>query len=383
MKLRSFVSPSGLVALVALLQIGFPETAEAKRKPTLTPIFTRTPTPTRTATARPTSTPTAAASTPTPTPSRTSTAAPTRTATRTPTVAAPTPTPTPGTGACTIFPADNPWNTDISSYPLHPNSAAYVNFIGSAKFLHPDFGTFYNGEPIGIPYVVVPGTQPRVAVAFQYADESDPGPYPIPPNPPIEGGPDSTGDRHILMLGLDRCELHELYYAWPPSSGPNPYTDRWWAGSGAYFDLRSNALRPDGWTSADAAGLPILPGLVRYDEVVQQGAINHALRFTVRQTQRGYIHPATHFASSSTDPSIPPMGLRMRMKASYSCAAYSSEVQVICTALKRYGMYLADNGSDWFVSGAHDPRWDDSRLGDLKRIPGSAFEAVDTGPILH
>ena len=383
MKLRSFVSLSGLVALVALLQIGFPEMAEAKRKPTLTPIFTRTPTPTRTATARPTSTPTAAASTPTPTPSRTSTAAPTRTATRTPTVAAPTPTPTSGSGACTIFPADNPWNSDNSGYPLHPNSAAYVNFIGSAKFLHPDFGTFYNGEPIGIPYVVVPATQPRVAVAFQYADESDPGPYPIPPNPPIEGGPDSTGDRHILMLGLDRCELHELYSAWPPGSGPNPYTDRWWAGSGAYFDLRSNALRPDGWTSADAAGLPILPGLVRYDDVIQQGAINHALRFTVRQTQRGYIHPATHFASSTTDPSIPPMGLRMRMKASYSCAAYSSEVQVICTALQRYGMYLADNGSDWFVSGAHDPRWDDSRLSDLKRIPGSAFEAVDTGPILH
>jgi hypothetical protein len=266
---------------------------------------------------------------------------------------------------------------------VHPNSAAYVNFIGTAKFLHPDFGTFWNGAPIGIPYVVVPGNQPRVPVAFLYADESDPGPYPIPNDPPIEGGSDSTGDRHILMLGLERCELHELFYAWPPGASPNPYNDRWWAGSGAYFDLRSNALRPDGWTSADAAGLPILPGLVRYDEVVEQGAINHALRFTVRQTQRGYIHPATHFASSSTDPNLPPMGLRMRMKATYSCAAYSSEVQVICAALKKYGMYLADNGSDWFVSGAHDPRWDDDRLSDLKRIPGSAFEAVNTGPILH
>ncbi len=376
----------GAIVIALVAQLGLPAAAQAKRKPTLTPIFTRTPTPTRTATAP--QTPTAAAtatstppvaSTATPTPTRTST----RTPTRTPTTAPPTATPTPESGACTIFPADNPWNTDISTYPIHPNSAAFVNFIGTGKFLHPDFGTFWDGGPIGIPYVVVPGNQPRVAVAFQYDDESDPGPYPIPPNPPIEGGPNATGDRHILMVGLDRCELHELFYAWPPGSAQNPYTDRWWAGSGAYFDLRSNALRPDGWTSADAAGLPIFPGLVRYDEVVQQGAINHALRFTVRQTQRGYIHPATHFASSTTDPNVPPMGLRMRMKASYSCATYSSEVQVICTALKKYGMYLADNGSDWFVSGAHDSRWDDSRLGDLKRIPGSAFEAVNTGPILH
>jgi hypothetical protein len=266
---------------------------------------------------------------------------------------------------------------------VHPSSAAYINFIGGSKFLHPDFGSFWNGAPIGIPYVVVPGTQPLVPVAFMYADESDPGPYPIPSDPPIEGGSDSTGDRHILMLGLERCELHELYYAWPPGSSGNPYADRWYAGSGAYFDLRSNALRPDGWTSADAAGLPILAGLVRYDEVTQQGAINHALRFTVRQTQRGYIHPATHYASSTTDPSVPPMGLRLRMKASYSCAAYSSEAQVVCTALKRYGMFVADNGSDWYVSGAHDPRWNDDRLGDLKKIPGSAFEAVYTGDILH
>jgi hypothetical protein len=268
------------------------------------------------------------------------------TPTRTATLPPPTATPTPRTSACTIFPGDSPWNTDISTYPVHPNSVAYVNFIGPSKFLHPDFGTFWDGGPIGIPYVVVPANQPRKAVAFQYADESDPGPYPIPDNPPIEGGPNSTGDRHILMLGLERCELHELFYAWPPGSGPNPYADRWWAGSGAYFDLTNNAPRPDGWTSADAAGLPILPGLVRYDEVVDQGAINHALRFTVRQTQRGYIHPATHFASSSTDPNLPPMGLRMRMKASYGCAAFSAEVQVICAALKKYGMYVADNGSD-------------------------------------
>jgi hypothetical protein len=372
MKSRSRVSAVGVFALIPILQISFPHAAKAKRKPTLT----RTPT----AAATTTPTPTATSVPPTATPTRTpTTTAPTATRTAT----APTPTPTPISSACTIFPADNPWNTDISGYPLHPNSANWVNFIGPTKFLHPDFGTFWNGDPIGIPYVVVPANQPRVAIEFDYWDESDPGPYPIPNNPPIEGGPDSTGDRHILMLGLERCELHEVFYAWPPGAGPNPYNDRWWAGSGAYFNLRSNALRPDGWTSADAAGLPILPGLVRYDEVVEQGAINHALRFTVRQTQRGYIHPATHFASSTTDPNVPPMGARFRMKATYSCAAYTSEVQVICTALKKYGMFVADNGSDWFVSGAHDPRWNDSRLADLKKIPGSAFEVVNTGPILH
>lgn len=295
----------------------------------------------------------------------------------------PTATPTAVSTSCAIFPPDNPWNTDVSSYPVHPNSAAYIDFIGATKLLHPDFGTFWNGAPIGIPYVVVPADQPLVPVSFLYADESDAGPYPIPPNPPIEGGSDSTGDRHILMLGLERCQLHELYYAWPPGSSGDPYTDRWYAGSGAIFDLRSNALRPDDWTSADAAGLPILPGLVRYDEVVEQGVIRHALRFTVRATQQGYIHPATHYASSSTDPARPPMGLRLRMKPSYNCSAHSSEVQVICAALKKYGMFVADNGSDWYVSGAHDPRWDDDRLGDLKKIPGNAFEAVYTGEILR
>jgi hypothetical protein len=378
MTLRKAVFVTALVAVGHALGFCSASTALAapRRKPTPVPTATRTSTPTRTPTPAPSATPT---------PTRPPTVTPTRvqpTATPTP-PSIPTATPTPSTSACTIFPSDNPWNTDISGYPVHPNSTAYINFIGGSKFLHPDFGTFWNGEPIGIPYVVVPGTQPLVPVAFMYSDESDPGPYPIPDDPPIEGGSDSTGDRHVLLLGLDRCELHELYYAWPPGSSGDPYSDRWYAGSGAHFDLRSNALRPDGWTSADAAGLPILPGLVRYDEVVGQGAINHALRFTVRQTQRGYIHPATHYASSTTDPSVPPMGLRLRMKSSYSCSAYSSEVQVICAALKRYGMFVADNGSDWYVSGAHDPRWSDDRLGDLKKIPGSAFEAVYTGDILH
>ncbi len=266
---------------------------------------------------------------------------------------------------------------------MHPSSAAYVSFIGAAKTLHPDFGTFWDGAPIGIPWVAVLGDQPLVPVDFAYDTESDPGPYPVPGDAPIEGGAASDGDRHVLMLDLDRCELDELYWAWPPGQGPNPSPTRWYAGSGARFDLRSNALRPDGWTSADAAGLPIFPGLVRYDEVVEDGVIRHALRFTVRATQKGFIHPATHYASASTDPTLPPMGLRFRLKASYSCASYSAEVQVICGALKTYGMLVADNGSDWYVSGDHDPRWNDDALGDLKRIPGSAFEAVYTGEILR
>jgi len=259
---------------------------------------------------------------------------------------------------------------------VHPNSAAYINFIGATKYLHPDFGTFWNGAPIGFPYAVVPANQPLVPVAFQYADESDPGPYPIPANPPIEGGADSTGDRHILMVSYESCRLYELYYAWPPGSSGDPYTDRWYAGSGAIFDLTSNALRPDGWTSADAAGLPIFAGLVRYDEDVEQGAIRHALRFTVHSTQQGYIHPATHYASSSTDPSSPPMGLRLRMKASYNCAGLSSEAQVVCAALKKYGMFVADNGIDWAISVTPDERIAPMHE-ELRRITGSMFEVVE------
>jgi hypothetical protein len=373
-RLRAFVLA---LTVGQFLQIG---SARAGEPRWLVPKHARTPSPRRTSTPLPSATATPLP-TYTPTPSATPTTAPT--ATRTPTPPSATPTATPTVGSCSIFPPDNPWNTDISGYQVHPDSAAYINFIGSTKNLHPDFGTFWDGAPIGFPYAVVPGAQPLVPVAFLYAGESDRGPYPIPDNPPIEGGADSTGDRHILMLGLERCQLYELYWAWPPGSSGDPYTDRWYAGSGAIFDLRSNALRPDGWTSADAAGLPIFPGLVRYDEVVERGVINHALRFTVRATQQGYIHPATHYASSSTDPTRPPMGLRLRMKSSYSCAGYSSEAQVVCAALKKYGMFVADNGSDWFVSGAHDPRWNDSHLDDLKRIPGSAFEVVDTGAILR
>ena len=281
-------------------------------------------------------------------------------------------------GACPVFPADNPWNTDVSAYPLHPRSADYLRSIGLTETLHPDFGTVWAGAPNGIPYVHVGAGQRDVPVRFAYDDESDPGPYPIPPDAPIEGGPDGDGDRHVIVVDDADCRLYELFDAHPLRDGR-----RWRAGSGAVFDLRSNALRPDHWTSADAAGLPIYPGLVRYDEVVGDGVIDHALRFTVSRTQRGFVHPATHFASSSTDPTLPPMGLRLRLRAAYSCAGLSSEVQVICTALKRYGMFVADNGSDWYVSGAPDPRWDDDALHDLGAIPGSAFEVVDTGPIIR
>jgi hypothetical protein len=212
-------------------------------------------------------------------------------------------------------------------------------------------------------------------VSFYYDDESDPGPYPIPPDAPIEGGPNSTGDRHILVVDVQNEMLYEVFDAHPDGAG-------WACGSGAIWDLTSNALRPLGWTSADAAGLPIFPGLVRYDEVVERGEITHAIRFTVSQTQRGYILPATHYASSSTDPNRPPMGLRVRLKASFDISGYTPNVQVILRAMKKYGMIVADNGSNWYVSGAPDPRWDDDELRQLRNVKGHDFEVVDTGPII-
>ena len=335
----------------------------------------RTPT-----TSSPTSTTTTTTSTSTTTIGSIATVGPTTTAAPPPRPAPTVPPSAPSapSAPCRVFPADNPWNTDVSAAPLHPRSAAFIDAIGRGDHLHPDVGTFWDGAPIGIPYVRVGAGQPKVPVSFLYADESDPGPYPIPPDAPVEGGAGSDGDRHVLVVDDAACRLYELFDAHPVDGGRS-----WQAGSGAVFDLRSNELRPDGWTSADAAGLPIFPGLIRYDEVVERGVIDHALRFTVSRTQRGYIHPATHFASSVTDPNVPPMGLRLRMKAGYSCAGFSREVQVICAALKRYGMFVADNGSDWYLTGAHDPRWNDDALGDLKQIPGDAFEAIDTGPVLH
>ena len=277
-------------------------------------------------------------------------------------------------GACPLLPADNIWNTRVDQLPVSPNSASYLASIGASVGLHPDFGTVWNGAPNGIPFVTVPGSQARVPVSFTYADESDPGPYPIPSDAPIEGGPSSTGDRHVLVVDRDACVLYELWSAYPQADGS------WSAGSGAVFPLTSNALRPSGWTSADAAGLPILPGLVRYDEV-SAGSIGHALRFTAAVTQRAFVWPARHFASSNTSPSVPPMGTRLRLKASVDISHFSPSNQVILQALKTYGMILADNGSNLFVSGAPDSRWDDADLGSLRQIVGSDFEVVDASSL--
>ena len=280
----------------------------------------------------------------------------------------------PTIGGCQIFPADNPWNTDISKLPVHPQSDAFIDSIGRTGTLHPDFGTEWEGAPNGVPYLTVGADQAMTPMQFTWDDESEPGPYPVPLDAPVEGGPDGEGDRHVIVVSSATCTLYELYNAWPEDDGS------WSADAGAVFDLSSNALRPAGWTSADAAGLPILPGLVRYDEVAA-GAIRHALRFTVNQSQRGYIAPATHAASDNTEPSLPPMGLRLRMKAATDCSGLPKEVQVICTALKTYGMFVADNGSDWYLSGAPDARWSDEALHELGTIPGDAFEVVDTGPV--
>jgi hypothetical protein len=276
-----------------------------------------------------------------------------------------------------MFPADNPWNKDISSEPVDPASDVLINTCGSNAQLHPDFGTTWDGGPIGIPFVVVRGTQARVPVTFDYEEESDPGPYPIPADAPIEGGSASNGDRHVLIVDADNWKLYELFDAHPVNSGA-----RWTAGSGAIFDLSSNSLRPAGWTSADAAGLPILPGLVRYDEVVEQKDIKHALRFTCPTTRRAYVAPARHFASSRTDPSQPPMGMRVRLKSSVNISTYPPNVQVILRALKTYGMFLADNGSSFYVSGTHDMRWNDDELGAMKQLHGRDFEVVKMGPLV-
>jgi len=280
-------------------------------------------------------------------------------------------------GECAFFPADNIWNTPVDGLPVDANSAVYIATIGATTGVHADFGSgTWEGGPIGIPYVTVPGTQPKVPIQFVASpDESDPGPYPIPPDAPIEGGANSDGDRHVLALDTDQCTLYELYRAFLQPD------DSWDADSGAIFPLNSNTLRPDGWTSADAAGLPILPGLVRYDEVAA-GEIRHALRFTVPQTRQAYVWPARHFASSLTGGQYPPMGQHFRLKASVDIASFSPEVQVILRALQHYGMMLADNGSAWYLSGAPDERWDNDHLAELSQIHGSDFEAVDVSSLM-
>jgi len=282
----------------------------------------------------------------------------------------------PRIAGCDVFPTNNIWNAPVYTLPVHSRSDEYLANIGLNTGLHPDFGSGeWNGGPIGIPYVVVDSGQAGVPTAFDYEDESNPGPYPIPPEAPIEGGPDSDGDRHILVIEKDNCVLYELYGAYPDGSGG------WWAGSGAIFDLSSNALRPDGWTSADSAGLPIFPGLIRYEEVAV-GVIEHAIRFTAPETQRAYLWPARHYASSITDVNYPPMGLRLRLRADFDISSFSPEVQVILQAMKTYGLILADNGSPWYISGVPDERWDNDVLHELSQVHGGDFEVVDASLLM-
>jgi hypothetical protein len=274
------------------------------------------------------------------------------------------------------FAGDNLWNKDVSGAPVDPNSDGIINFIGPSIGLHPDFGSGqYQGSNIGIPYVVVNGAQ-AVSVNFTaYGDESDPGPMPIPGNAPIEGDPSSgTGDRHVLALDNSNCFLYELFSAFPNGNGG------WNAGSAAVWDLLADEQRPWTWTSADAAGLPIFPGLVRYDEVAA-GQIQHALRFTLPQSRAAVVPPASHWAANSTNPMAPPMGMRLRLKAGYDISGFSMNLQVILAAMKKYGMIMADNGSAMFISGAPDSRWDNNDLHNLSQVPASAFEVVQMNPI--
>jgi hypothetical protein len=278
----------------------------------------------------------------------------------------------PSAPRCPVFPASNAWNQRVDRLPVAANSDAIIASIGVDDHVHADFGSgLWNGGPIGIPITVVRGSQRKVRVSFEYAGESDRGPYPIPRSVKIEGGRQADGDRHAIIVDRDRCRLYELFALYPAEGG------RWRAGSGAIWSLRSNRLRPAGWTSADAAGLPIFPGLTRYDEVAR-GGIDHALRFTVRRTRRAYVYPARHFASDATDATLPPMGLRVRLKPSFDTRSFPRQARVVLEALKRYGMIVSDNGSDWYISGAPDARWSNDQLHTLHRVTGSAFEVVDT-----
>jgi len=277
----------------------------------------------------------------------------------------------PTLAGCPVFPADDYWNTPVDGLPPLARSSSYVASIGADAGVHADFGSgLYAGSPIGIPFNLANAATPRRQVSFDYDEESDPGPYPIPPNPLIEGG----SDHHLLVLERGSCKLYELYDAAPAASG-------WHAGSGAVFDLRGYQLRPDGWTSADAAGLPILPGLVRYEEVAA-GEIRHAIRFTAPHTQKAYLWPARHYASSDSDPNLPPMGLRLRLRADFDESGFGPQARVVIRAMKKYGIVLADNGSAWFISGVPDERWDNDDLHQLGRIKGHDFVAVDASLLM-
>ncbi len=277
-------------------------------------------------------------------------------------------------GACPMFPADSFWHANVSTLPMASQSAAWVSSIGASAHVHADFGSgTWDGGPIGIPWTSVGAGQPKVPVSFDYADESDPGPYPIPSDAPIEGGPASTGDRHVLVVDTSTCNLYELYDAHPSPTS-------WHAGSGAEWNLRSDALRPAGWTSADAAGLAILPGLVTYDEAAS-GHIDHAIRFTAPVTQTSFIWPARHEAGSSANPSLPPMGAWFRLRPDYDTSHLTGAALVIAQAMKTYGVILADNGSSWYISGSPDDRWDNDDLHELDAIKGSDFQAVDSSQL--
>ncbi len=276
-----------------------------------------------------------------------------------------------------LMPQESPWRRDVTKDGVDPDSRKYLARIGLDKPLRPDFGTVWKGVPMGIPYVVVGKDQPRVEVTFQYADESDKVPYPIPPDPPIEGGPDSKGDRHILMLDRDNWMLYELFDAHPPKQAGKPWT----AGSGAIFNLNKWKDRPDGWTSADAAGLPILPGLVRYDEVVEQKSLDHAIRFTLQKTRNKYVAPASHYASRLPDADLLPMGARFRLRADFDEKPFPPAAQAILRGLKKHGMILADNGSDMFISGSPHEKWDDEVLATLRRVKAKDFEVLRLGEL--
>ena len=300
--------------------------------------------------------------------------------------------PYPGLGSCQVFP-DPPaslsprapslgneaaWNQDVSKAPRDPRSAAYIAFIDShgGDHLHPDFGS---PRPYGLPYSVVGAGQRPLPIHYTaYGDESDPGPFPIPAGALVEGGNGSDGDRHVLAVDSSSCVLYELYRAFYVAK-PRPH---WNADSGAAWDLNSTKLRPDGWTSADAAGLPIFPGLVRYDEVAA-GQLEHAIRVTFDSTRNAWVHPASHCAGDTASAAAPPMGLRLRLKAGYGLGRFSGPARTIAEAMKRYGLIVADNGSNWYFSGSSDRRWDDENLDQLKRIPGSAFEVVKSAAAVH
>ena len=280
----------------------------------------------------------------------------------------------PAAAHCPVFPANNPWNQRIDKLPVAADSAQLIGSIGLDAPVHADFGSgTWDGGPIGIPFDVVSMKTPMHRVSFEYADESDRVPYPIPAHVHIEGGSHATGDRHAILVDKSTCRLYELYHL-------RRKGDAWTAGSGATWNLRSNHLRPTGWTSADAAGLPIFPGLARWDEAAR-GQIDHALRFTAPDTRRAYVYPARHFASSSNDPSLPPMGLRVRLKASVNVSSFPPQARVVLHALQRYGMILADNGSPWYISGAPDKHWSNDQLHSLGRLTGADFEVVDTSSL--